>query len=646
MRLVVGTGGYISVANPMPVDIVGADVTVNVTTLSGLDIVDRANRILGRVGVDVLTLPYALASDAGLESVWTRLGDGSVHVVVDSMPAGAAAITDTELRASPVAVSGTFWQSTQPVSIASSVPVTGTFWQATQPVSAAALPLPSGAATDAGLAAIFARQADGSQHVAVDNFPSSVAVTGAFYPATQPVSIASMPTTPVTGTFWQATQPVSGPLTDAQLRAVAVPVSGTFWQATQPVSIASMPSTPVTGTFWQATQPVSIAASVAVTGTFYQATQPVSIASMPSTPVTGTFWQATQPVSAAALPLPSGASTEATLALIKAKTDNLDVALSTRAVTGLTDTQLRATPVPVSGTFYQATQPVSIASMPSTPVTGTFWQATQPVSIAASVAVTGTFWQATQPVSGPLTDTQLRATAVPVSGTFWQATQPVSIASMPSTPVTGTFWQATQPVSAAALPLPSGASTETTLSTLNGKVTACNTGAVTVAAITPPTLTKGTQGATGFSTQDLKDAGRVLKTYTVSALATVTTEALISLTPYADIVASSPATTFAVTVTSTTPASMRKRTMPPTFAVPVHRTVTVIFWIRSRLPARCNLALRSSSRRRAQPSTFTSPVTNTEIAPALERVAGVFSCAKTTRRARASAARLQTDGPR
>ena len=35
-------------------------------------------------------------------------------------------------------------------------------------------------------------------------------------------------TFPVTGTFWQATQPVSGPLTDAQLRASAVPVSGSF----------------------------------------------------------------------------------------------------------------------------------------------------------------------------------------------------------------------------------------------------------------------------------------------------------------------------------------------------------------------------------------------------------------------------------
>jgi hypothetical protein len=41
---------------------------------------------------------------------------------------------------------------------------------------------------------------------------------------------------------------------------------------------------------------------------------------------------------------------------------------------------------PVTGTFWQSTQPVSIATMPSTPVTGTFYQATQPVSIAGTVA--------------------------------------------------------------------------------------------------------------------------------------------------------------------------------------------------------------------------------------------------------------------
>ena len=74
------------------------------------------------------------------------------------------------------------------------------------------------------------------------------------------------------------------------------------------------------------------------------------VAVTPAGAVTTDGSAVTQPVSAAALPLPTGAATEATLALIKAKTDNLDVALSTRAVTGLTDAQLRASAVPVSAT--------------------------------------------------------------------------------------------------------------------------------------------------------------------------------------------------------------------------------------------------------------------------------------------------------
>lgn len=193
----------------------------------------------------------------------------------------------------------------------------------------------------------------------------------------------------------------SGGLTDAELRASAVPVSGTFYPATQPIS----------GT-------VSVSGSVSVTGSFYQATQPVSIASMPSTPVTGTFWQATQPVSGP-----------------------------------LTDTQLRATSVPVSLT--------------STTITG-------------SVAVTGTFWQATQPVSGPLTDTQLRASAVPVVA---------------------------------------------------------------------PTLTKGTQGSTGLSTQHLRDSGRAIvnAATAIAGVTAVTSEALLTLAISRDGAATSNATTIAVT---------------------------------------------------------------------------------------------------
>lgn len=126
------------------------------------------------------------------------------------------------------------------------------------------------------------------------------------------------------------------------------------------------------------------------------------------------------PVSAAALPLPSGASTEATLALIKAKTDNLDVALSTR------------------------TKPADTQKVDGSAVT-------QPVS--------GTFWQATQPVSGPLTDAQLRATAVPVSG-----------------PLTDTQLRASAvPVSAAALPLPTGASTSALQTTGNASLASIDT---------------------------------------------------------------------------------------------------------------------------------------------------------------------------
>lgn len=62
--------------------------------------------------------------------------------------------------------------------------------------------------------------------------------------------------------------------------ANGLPVVGAFFQATQPVSMAAAPTTPVTGTFFQATQPVS--------GTFFQATQPVSLATLPVTNA-GTF---------------------------------------------------------------------------------------------------------------------------------------------------------------------------------------------------------------------------------------------------------------------------------------------------------------------------------------------------------------------
>ncbi len=83
-----------------------------------------------------------------------------------------------------------------------------------------------------------------------------------------------------------------------------------------------------------------------------------------------------------------------------------------------------------------------------------------------TTGVTGTFWQATQPVSGTvtattggLTDTQLRATPVPVSGTVTATTGgltdtqlrasavPISVASLPSQNVTNTGTFAVQSAS-------------------------------------------------------------------------------------------------------------------------------------------------------------------------------------------------------
>lgn len=131
-------------------------------------------------------------------------------------------------------------------------------------------------------------------------------------------------------------------------------------------------------------------------------------------------------------------------------------------------------------------------------------------AMAASLAVAFASDQSALAVTGPLTDTQLRATAVPVSAAALplpsgaatsglQTTGNTSLASIDgkfgslgqkamagSAPVVLASDQSALPVTVASLPLPSGAATESTLSTLNGKVTACNTGAVVVSSSALP----------------------------------------------------------------------------------------------------------------------------------------------------------------
>jgi hypothetical protein len=135
-------------------------------------------------------------------------------------------------------------------------------------------------------------------------------------------------------------------------------------------------------------------------------------------------------------------------------------------VTGTVAVTQSTSPWVVSGTINSSTlNPSSYITNASIPVTGTFWQTTQPIS-GTVTANLGT--GSTVAISGLVnTSSFITNTSIPVTGTFYQATQPVSLAatvntsvlnastyitntSMPTTPVTGTFWQSTQPVSIAA----------------------------------------------------------------------------------------------------------------------------------------------------------------------------------------------------
>src|SRR5258707_813058 len=126
------------------------------------------------------------------------------------------------------------------------------------------------------------------------------------------------------------------------------------------------------------------------------------------------------------LPLPTGASTEATLALIKAKTDNLDVALSTR--TKPADTQaVSAASLPLpAGASTAAKQPaLGVAGTPSVDVISI-----QGVSNGTPVPVSGnltttpsfgtrsdTFTAAGNGVTVNVTTAPLKAFAIQVKGT-------------------------------------------------------------------------------------------------------------------------------------------------------------------------------------------------------------------------------------
>lgn len=140
--------------------------------------------------------------------------------------------------------------------------------------------------------------------------------------------------------------------------------------------------------------------------------------------------------------------------------------------------------VPVTGTFWQATQPVSNASGSQvdghSATIGSISDASSAstlvgllknikAALAGSLAVTGTFWQATQPVSGTVATTSALASQADghsatigaladssSASTVIGLLKNIKAALAGSVAVTGTFWQATQPVSGTVTATPTG----------------------------------------------------------------------------------------------------------------------------------------------------------------------------------------------
>ena len=255
-------------------------------------------------------------------------------------------------------------------------------------------------------------------------------------------------TFPVTGTFWQATQPVSGALTanagtNLNTSALALESGGNLAginsligaktdaksTATDATSVSAMQ-------VWKEISALEQApASRAVTNAGTFAVQAAESGTWTVTgaggtfPVTGTFWQATQPVSVASLPLPTGAAQETGGDLATAATNAGTVATNTTRTNAGTSA---ATALPIQG----------VTGGVAVPVTGTFWQSTQPVSLSSlpAYAATPTFNLGT--LNGAATDAHLTnvqsspgssaATAVTVQGS-------ATGVALPVTPKTGAF---------------------------------------------------------------------------------------------------------------------------------------------------------------------------------------------------------------
>ena len=188
-----------------------------------------------RNDVNINNLHHAMELVDEIPHVRVTLGADNITVTGNVNIASEIKINNTDLQSIPVHLTD------DPIG------VTGTFWQTTQPVSLTTLP-DSSVSIKAG-----------------SNLIGKVDVNN--WPATQPVSIASMPTTPVTGTFWQETQPVSGTVTANVTFPTTQQVSGTVTLDSSSLSALENINAIVSGTVELGSTTLTALENVGVTGT-------------------------------------------------------------------------------------------------------------------------------------------------------------------------------------------------------------------------------------------------------------------------------------------------------------------------------------------------------------------------------------------
>jgi hypothetical protein len=364
-------------------------------------IYDRLTAGLGRTwtlssGTDSVTvagtttITGTVNQGTGGSSAWKV--DGSAVTQPVSGP-----LTDTQLRATAVPVSNTN------LDVALSTRTKPSDQQHAIVDSSA---LPTGAATDSTVAGLLTNTQLRASPVPVSNANLDVALSTRAADTTVAATNTSL------GTDGAGESPANGTGVRGWLRSIydrltsGIGRTWTLSSGTDSVTASISGTVPVSGTV-TANQGTGGSSAWKVDGS--ATTQPVSAASLPLP--TGAATEATlalvkTDVDHLDVNL-STVATQATLALIKAKTDNIDVALSTRTKPSdqqhvIVDSSALPTGAATDTTVAGVTTSLGTDGAGETPANGTGvrgWLRSIYDKLASSIAVTGTFWQATQPVS-------------------------------------------------------------------------------------------------------------------------------------------------------------------------------------------------------------------------------------------------------